>query len=315
MVKLILSIVLFFLFSDCSIITAQEVQNKKFMDVGLYVEDVHGIDYQQAKYEVVIWVWINSKDGIYNFEEDLDIPNSTHTEISSILYDSLETGEFHSECKIRATILNKFDVKNYPFDRQRLKFLVEFSRYSAEEINITIDKKQSKLIPEYIEDWITKSYSAKVVSNDYGSNFGDLHTKESISYPGISLEINLARNSWNLYYKSFITLFLSFCLASLSFFYPNEHSEEKIGLIVGSLFTTVGNKYVTDEILPIQNSLNLSDKLHLLTILIITLIAAHSIFEQRMKIKDSLRTDLFVYFLFLVIFCLGIFYFTYNSIQ
>jgi hypothetical protein len=295
-------------------INAQVVQNKKFLDVGLYVEDIHSIDYQQAKYEVVIWVWINSKDGIYNFEEDLDIPNSTHTEISSILYDSLETGEFHSECKIRATILNKFDVKNYPFDKQNLKFLVEFSRYSSEEINIKIDKKQSKLIPEYIEDWITKSYSAKVVSNDYGSNFGDLHTKESIAYPGISLEINLARNSWNLYYKSFITLFLSFCLASLSFFYPNEHSEEKIGLIVGSLFTTVGNKYVTDEILPIQNSLNLSDKLHLLTILIITLIAAHSIFEQRMKIKDSLKTDLFVYFLFLAIFCTGIFYFTYSSI-
>jgi hypothetical protein len=315
MIKLISSIILFFLFNHSFVINAQEVQNMKLLNVGLYVEDVHGIDYQQAKYEVVIWVWINSKDGIYNFEEDLDIPNSTHTEISSILYDSLETGEFHSECKIRATILNKFDVKNYPFDRQRLKFLVEFSRYSAEQINITIDKKQSKLIPEYIEDWITKSYSAKVVSNDYGSNFGDLHTKESISYPGISLEINLARNSWNLYYKSFITLFLSFCLASLSFFYPNEHSEEKIGLIVGSLFTTVGNKYVTDEILPIQNSLNLSDKLHLLTILIITLIAAHSIFEQRMKIKDSLRTDLFVYFLFLVIFCSGIFYFTYNSIQ
>ena len=313
--KLILSTSLFFLLSNCLRIDAQVVQTKKILDVGLYVEDIHSIDYQQAKYEVVIWVWINSKDGIYNFEEDLDIPNSTHTEISSILYDSLETGEFHSECKIRATILNKFDVKNYPFDKQNLKFLVEFSRYSSEEINIKIDKKQSKLTPEYIEDWITKSYSAKVVSNDYGSNFGDLHTEESIAYPGISLEINLIRNSWNLYYKSFITLFLSFCLASLSFFYPNEHSEEKIGLIVGSLFTTVGNKYVTDEILPIQNSLNLSDKLHLLTILIITLIAAHSIFEQRMKIKDSFRTDLLVYFLFLAIFCTGIFYFTYNSIK
>jgi len=309
--KLYFSLFIFILVFSNSFASSQ---SKKNVNVGLYVEDIHGIDYQDAKYEIVVWVWINSKDGIYNFEEELDIPNSTEMEISSVLYDSTENGDFHSECKIRATILNKFDVQNYPFDKQKLKFCVEFSRYSADEIDITIDKKQSKLIPEYIEDWITDDYKALVVSNDYGSNFGDLRTKESISYPGIILEINLERNSWNLYYKSFITLFLSFCLASISLFYPNDHSEEKIGLIVGSLFTTVGNKYVTDDILPIQNSLNLSDKLHLLTILVITCIAAYAIFEQRLKIKDSLKTDLLVLFLFISIFLSGIIYFTYNSI-
>jgi hypothetical protein len=42
-----------------------------------------------------------------------------------------------------------------------------------------------------------------------------------------------------------------------------------MGLIVGSLFTAVGNKYVTDGYLPLSN-FNLSDKLHLLTIVLIT---------------------------------------------
>lgn len=309
MIKLILSSLFFLLLIN----NFSNAQIKKNVNVGLYVEDIHGIDYQGSKYEVVFWVWINSKDGIYNFEEELDIPNSTSTEISSISYDSISNKNFHSECKIRATILNKFDVKNYPFDKQQLNFSIEFSRYSSDEINVMIDKKQSKFIPEYIEDWITKSYESNVISRDYGSNFGDLHTKESISYPGISVKIDLIRNSWNLYYKSFITLFLSFCIASISLFYPNENSEEKIGLIVGSLFTTVGNKYVTDDILPIQNSLNLSDKLHLITILVITLIAAYAIFEQRLKLKDSLKIDLIVFFVFLSAFLSSVFYFTLNS--
>ena len=309
MIKLILSSLFFLLLIN----NFSYAQSKKNVNVGLYVEDIHGIDYQGSKYEVVFWVWINSKDGIYNFEEELDIPNSTSTEISSISYDSISNKNFHSECKIRATILNKFDVKNYPFDKQQLNFSIEFSRYSSDEINVMIDKKQSKFIPEYIEDWITKNYKSNVISRDYGSNFGDLHTKESISYPGISVKIDLIRNSWNLYYKSFITLFLSFCIASISLFYPNENSEEKIGLIVGSLFTTVGNKYVTDDILPIQNSLNLSDKLHLITILVITLIAAYAIFEQRLKLKDSLKIDLIVFFVFLSAFLSSVFYFTLNS--
>ena len=289
-------------------------QSKKNIDVGIYIEDIHGIDYQESKFEIVLWVWINSKDGTYNFEEELDIPNSINLNVSSVLYDSTNLGLYHSECKITATVLNKYDVKNYPFDQQKIKFCLEFSRYSSDEINLTIDKKQSKIIPEYIEDWVTKSYKLNIVANDYKSNFGDLHTNQSIAYPGINLDIKLERNAWNLYYKSFITLFLSFLLASLSLFYPNNHSEEKIGLIVGSLFTTVSNKYITDDILPIQNSLNLSDKMHLLTILVITCIAAYAIFEQRFKLKDSLRNDLIVLVLFIGIFISGIFYFTYNSI-
>jgi hypothetical protein len=309
--------ILFFLVVSLLILPANFIfsQNKKNVNVGFYVEDIHGIDYQDAKYEIVLWVWINSKDGTYNFEEEIDIPNSTEMEISAIIYDSTNSGEYHSECKIRATVLNKFDVQNYPFDKQDLSFTLELSKYSSDQINLTLDKKQSKFLPEYIEDWITKSYSAKVVSNDYGSNFGKLNDSKSYSFPGLNLNIKLERNSWSLYYKSFITLFLSFCLASISLFYPNDHSEEKIGLIVGSLFTTVGNKYVTDDILPIQNSLNLSDKLHLLTILVITCIAAYAIFEQRLKIKDSLKTDLLVLFMFVGIFLSGIFYFTYNSIH
>jgi hypothetical protein len=306
-------LILISLFLILSLQNFSFAQIKKNINVGLYVEDVHGIDYQSSKFDVVFWVWINSKESIYDFEKELDIPNSTSIDISSISYDSISDNQFHSECKIRATILNKFDVKNYPFDKQHLNFSIEFSRYSSDEINIEIDKKQSKLIPEYIQDWITKSYESYVFSRDYGSNFGDLHTNESISYPGISVKINLVRNSWNLYYKSFITLFLSFCIASISLFYPNENSEEKIGLIVGSLFTTVGNKYVTDDILPIQNSLNLSDKLHLVTILVIALIAAYAIFEQRLKLKDSLKIDLIVFFVFLSIFLSSVFYFTLNS--
>ncbi len=289
-------------------------QNKKNVNVGLYVEDIHGIDYKDAKYEIVLWIWINSKDSIFNFEEEIDIPNSTKMEISAVIYDSSNSGEYHSECKIRATVLNKFDVSKFPFDKQSLSFTIELSKYSSNEISLNIDKKQSKFLPEYIEDWITTDYNINIVENNYNSNFGKLNEEKSYAFSGLNLNIELKRSAWNLYLKSFLTLFLSFCLASLSLFYPNNHSEEKIGLIVGSLFTTVGNKYVTDDILPIQNTLNLSDKLHLLTILAITCLAAYAIFEQRLKIKDSLKRDLFVLFLFLGIYISGIFYFTYNSI-
>ena len=119
----------------------------------------------------------------------------------------------------------------------------------------------------------------------------------------------------NLYFNLFLTLLLAFILAMTSLLYPNENSEEKIGLIVGSLFTTVGNKYVTDGILPIQNSLNLSDKLHFLTILVITLIAAFAIIEQRFKLPNRNKTDFIVFLFFSILFFSGFLFFTLQAMS
>jgi hypothetical protein len=126
--------------------------------------------------------------------------------------------------------------------------------------------------------------------------------------------MTLVRDSWNLFFKSFLTLFVSVVLASISLFYPNSCSEEKMGLIVGSLFTAVGNKYVTDGYLPLSN-FNLSDKLHLLTIVLITLIALFAIVEQRSRIKDNLRLDLTMFVGTLILFTLGVASFTITALN
>ena len=301
----------YLLFSPLFIYAAE----KEKIEVGMYIEVIHGIDYVKGQYEVVFYLWINSKEKIYNAEEEIDISHSLATEFSNIYIDSSMEGEYHYECKIRATILNLFDIKDYPFDKQSINLKLEFGNYSVDDLDIKLDKKYSKIKPERTESWNSKVNYFKTGFMNYDSNFGDVNSDISIDYPTIFLKIDLNRNSWNLYFKSFLTLFLSFILAIISIFYPNNHSEEKIGLIVGSLFTAVGNKYITDDLLPIQNVLNLSDKLHLTTILIITLIAAHAIFEQRLKLNNDLRNDIISIVSFLALFIGGFVFFTINAMQ
>jgi hypothetical protein len=290
-----------------------KAEEKERVEVGVYNEVVHSINYVDGRYDIVFWIWMNSTVRLFNAEEELDISNSLSTEISNVYIDSSKKGHYHYECKIRATILNRFDIRDYPFDNQSIELKLEFGNYSVDEIEIILDKKYSKLKPEKCDGWNTKLEYFKTGYINYGTNFGDVHSDESINYPSIDMKIEITRNSWNLYFKSFLTLFLSFILASVSIMYPNDHSEEKIGLIVGSLFTTVGNKYVTDDILPIQNVLNLSDKLHLLTIFIITLIATFAILEQRLKLRNSLKNDLIAFFFFFTLFFGGMALFTLNS--
>jgi hypothetical protein len=311
--KYLIFIVVIFIIS-CNVCVGQTDIKKLEVTYGTYIESIHNLNFVEGKYEIVFWIWINSKDGIFNPEDEIDIAQSVSTQYSNVYIDSSTAGVYHIECKVNATILNLFNVSNFPFDRQKLILNVEFANYSTNDLNINLDNKQSKIIPEYLYGWETKSKFYKKSIN-YGSNFGSLTSKDPISYPTISLEMNLSRNAWNLYFKSFLTLLLSFILAIISLLYPNENSEEKIGLIVGSLFTTVGNKYVTDDILPIQNSLNLSDKLHLLTILVITLIAAFAIIEQRMKLPDRNKTDFSMFLIFSFLFFGGCIYFTLQAMN
>jgi hypothetical protein len=292
-----------------------EGQHKRNVEIGVFVEDVYGLDYQNSKYQIIFWLWVNT-DTIVNFEEDLDLSNCAEIDISSVAYDQSEDGaRIHSECKIIATILNKFDVVDYPFDRQKVKLRLELTEFTdVDKFNFVFDRN-SVLKPEFMHDWTVNATSAKFNVNDYKSTFGNyLYEEASFMFPGLDLELSLIRNSWNLFFKSFLTLFVSVVLASISLFYPNNCSEEKMGLIVGSLFTAVGNKYVTDGYLPLSN-FNLSDKLHLLTIVLITVIALFAIIEQRSKIKDNIKLDIAMFVAAIASFTIGVASFTFAALN
>ena len=263
----------------------------KKIDVGLFVEDIYNIDYKKSSYDVVFWTWVNSKDEYYDLENYLDVIKSTNVVYSNHLQTKLKSGLFHSEIKIKATILNQFDLRKFPFDVQNISLNVEYIKYQSDKFLLNWDKKNSRFAPEYIEQWKYKNIQTLQKVNQYKSNFGNTDFKQITKYKSLKTEISLERNQWNIFMKLFLTLFVSFLLASTSVFLPNKLSQEKIGLIVGALFTTIGNKYITDDLLPIQNYLNISDLIHLLTIGFITLFAIFAIYEQRKSVKDDLKFD------------------------
>lgn len=101
-------------------------------------------------------------------------------------------------------------------------------------------------------------------------------------------------------------------MTSISVFIPNKNSEQKLSLIVGSLFTAIGNKYITESYLPISDQFNLSDKLHLITFIFIAFFSIYAIFEQRARLKDDFKKDFYVFVISIVIYILFISITTYS---
>jgi len=292
--------------------TAQEENEVEKLRVGVYIEDVYNIDYTSSTYEVVFFIWVNSKKELFDIEHYIDVIGSTELAYSLAYEDTLENGVFHVERKVTAKILNKFDVNHFPFDKANLTLKLEFVKDDAEHCVIEFDRKESRLTPDYVgADRNKFEESYEINRKYYSSNYGNHDLGVNTRYPELVIKLDLQRDQWNIFAKLFITLFIAFILASSSILLPLEMSEEKFGLIVGSLFTSIGNKYITDELLPMSSNFNLSDRIHMLTFIFITLMAIFAVAEQRYKIQLSRRSDFMIfvgsfvmYFIFVSLACI-----------
>jgi len=285
----------------------------------VYVDNIFNVDYDNSSYDIIFYLWYNSVGERYSLD-DIDVMNAIE---KTLLYEELDSTESNGQVyysdirKYKCSISNNLLMENFPFDRNKLKLIVELEGHVSGQKKICFDYNNSNLIPDFIKKWQVENARASIVKNSWNSNFGDFDInpekgkttkyldipKSNLpSYDAIKIEINIKRNSWGIYLKMFAVLFLALIIATSSIFLPNRHSEEKISIIVGSLFTTIGNKYISDSNLPLVDSWGLSDQLHFLTILSILLLTIYAIYEQRKVLKDSLKKELILFFIINIIY-------------
>jgi hypothetical protein len=312
--RVIITFCVSFISINAEAFTTKNIVGKDSIRFAVYVDNIFNINYDDSSFDIIFYLWYNSIGEHYSLE-DIDVMNSIskdllYEEIDSVL--SNETKYYSDIRKYKCTISNNLFTEKFPFDRNRLELIIELEGHISGQKKVSFDYVNSNLIPDFIKNWKVERAQATIVKNCWNSNFGDFEinaTKKIKSkyldipksdipcYDAIKIEIDVRRNSWGIYLKMFAVLFLALIIATSSIFLPNRHSEEKISIIVGSLFTTIGNKYISDSNLPLIDSWGLSDQLHFLTILSILLLTIYAIYEQRKLLKDSLKKELLLFIL------------------
>jgi hypothetical protein len=278
--------------------TDKEQITKDTVEVGMWVEDIYNIDYVDRTFEVVFWIWANSTQDTFDLTKYVDLNNAVEVSPSLFYVEQLKDGRVHSECKIRAKFLKKFNVNSFPFDHQVIHMNMEFIKEASKNCVIQMSSKRiCNFSPENIEDFEKQKFHTKVklFLKQYSTNFGNTNLGYSPSYHRLEVQIHLDRDSNTIALKLFITLLIAFILASSSILLPLKMSEEQFSLIVGSLFTAIGNKYISDGMLPFSGAFNLSDSLHMLTFIFITVLAIYAVIEQRYQIDRSKKWDIFIF--------------------
>ena len=206
---------------------------------------------------------------------------------------------------------HKWNLRNYPFDKQQLKFVFESTLdTSFVKLGGTIpDKSIIKQVGKFEnlrdgyelgEFSVRTEYITSLYKLD---QFPEGERNEVLHRLTYSLELN--RNGSYLYFKLFFGAFLSFLISFLVFFIDSSKFDTRITLSLGGIFGGVGNKYFVENTMPSIQILTKADLINNLIILLIIMNIFIVIGQSTDKMKlgwiESNRNAAFLSLAFLLI--------------
>ena len=189
---------------------------------------------------------------------------------------------------------HKWDLKNYPFDSQKLRY--EFHTYQDTSLVIV---KETEFAESELDENIEIIDGWEFTGFDYESSFIQNPSLDKVKTnigerSGVSQRfyviLNLERDGLFLYFKLFFGTFLSFIISYLVFFIDKKYFETRITLSIGGIFGAVGNRYFVESIMPEVQILTKGDLINNLIIFLIVMNIFIVILQNR-KIKNKFIDD------------------------
>jgi hypothetical protein len=245
-----------------------------------------------GSYNADIWIWSEShiKDKFELDRVELGLLHGKYPLDISLKYqENIDTFKSFENRKIRATFLHDYNLELYPFDKQVLRFNIEGTD-SLDEL-IFIPSSNSG-ISNFIQisGWRINSFKIIPGAMDHGTNFGYPQYNSNVKYPLLTVEVELIRDSFFIFFKLIIGLLVSVLIASLSStisVYNDDLYGSRISIIGGSLLAAVLNQQFADTKSDAINTITLIDTIHLIGILTIGCLFISSIIFRFL----SERTD------------------------
>jgi len=247
--------------------------------VGFFLKNIYDLQPEQFAYSADFWVWFNHKQPKFRPLDNVEFINAKvvtcsdqYIRATDSLLDS-ETG--------RVTLAYNWELENYPFDRQILKVELEAGLDTTKMI-LTPMLDTFKLYKRLkMPGWNILSHHTDNGFVTYDADFGECQLKSKSTYSRITYVVEIERNSWGLFFKLLLGLYVAFFVAFLVFFVPPK-SDQRFSLCVGGLFAAVANKYVTDSNIPVSISFSFVDQVHVLTFVFILGMLVLSVISLRM---------------------------------
>ncbi|MFJ8165879.1 hypothetical protein ACIRBY_33870 [Streptomyces sp. NPDC096136] len=110
--------------------------------VGAYVTDLYGLDVSPRTINADFWLWSVCPTADLGATRRLDFVNAKDVTQSDRSVEKVGNA-YWSQVKVSGTFRQKFDLSEYPFDKQDVKIRIEDSEYDASQFTYVADNANS----------------------------------------------------------------------------------------------------------------------------------------------------------------------------
>lgn len=222
-------------------------------------------------------------------------PESDQTFINSPFYDGKFRDKYQwSRSVIEVILPHKWNLRNYPFDEQRLQIV-----YRANFDTSYVRLAESKVFPSSMSDnfpYLLDGFNVEGISsrkNNFQSAYliDAIEGERNMIQDELIFEVLVSRKGAFLYFKLFFGAILSFIISYLVFFIDNRLFETRITLSLGGIFGAVGNKYFVESSMPEIQVLTKADLINNLIIFLIIMNIFLVIAQQQKNLNVGILED------------------------
>jgi hypothetical protein len=261
-----------------------------YVKVGVFINSLYDFNIADNSFKTDFWGWCVYKDSALKMDENMEFPYTKEHTLGNTLIET-EGGKQWFTFRAVGEVMKSWNTKNYPFDKQTLNIQLGCSQ-EYDEIRYVPDIKNSKIDPGFkLKEWKVNAFKVDGIKRVYATTFGSPTLDSTSDYAEFRVRIEIERTkSWFTFIKLVIGLVIAFVISSCVFFIRPTNLDPRFGLCVGGLFTAVGNKYITDSIVPVSSEITLLDKMHMLTFVCIFLMVVLSVIS--LNLAESENKDL-----------------------
>jgi len=225
------------------------------VEVGVWLSGLHSIDFVRGSFETEFYCWWISANPDFKPFETLQVLNGRDWSFRATSQRRLADGRYHTSGFVSVTVNHNWNLRYFPFDRQKLQIIIE-TPYTASELRIVPNQNDSA-VSQFLDVKGFQIDGLKLIEHveGYTTDFGFKDAKAQ-KFSRLTVEVGLNRESERLA----IVLLLGFIVSNLiAFFtYAIEVSsiEVRVGMITASIFSAAGNmSYISSEVNPAVGSL------------------------------------------------------------
>jgi hypothetical protein len=253
--------------SEASATDAEETSSPARCVIGIAMTSMHNPDLANDAFQADFWIWSVCPDGRYRPLETIEFMNANSVNMS-LEGEAVVDGLYWDYAKVSGTFQHRWNLVDFPFDRQDLTIVMEESTEYADIFRYEADSPDLIPLPDVrLDEWRFVGSDLEATTATYLTTYGDPSQPDGTSeYALLVATVSLERNDLMGFIKLTFVVYIAFLISLISYFLHMNNPTmlaARMSVISGTLFAVAVSMRTATSALSTEERLTLVDKIHI----------------------------------------------------